>query len=354
MPNNVKEALQQMAAEAVIRRFQVAEGPFVAAAANTRMPMIFTDAVGPNHRIIFANDSFLQLTGYERDEVLGKNLNSLIGYNFDLSERTKLDEAFTPELGNDLSFVFSRKDRSTFYASVFVATVYEHGEAAAQHFVSFHNTTSHVREKQHLQHLLNELDHRTQNTLVTVLAIAAQTLRRETDVKAYQNFEGRVLALSRVHTLLGRTKWSGARLHDVAEQILQPFGLPDGPESKFSLTGDEVTLTPKTALSLGMVFHELAANAVNYGALSVTGEGRIALEWTSIPDQPSKRLHVVWQESGGPLVAPAGRRGFGTRLIEGGLAQELNGEVHHTFSASGVRCEINMPVPVAVKWPEFE
>jgi PAS domain S-box-containing protein len=348
MPNDAQNVLQQVAAEAVVERFQAAEGPFVTASINTRMPMIFTDAVGPNHQIIFANDSFLHLTGYQRDEVLGENVQSLIGYDLDLIDRAKLDEAFQPDVSTDSSFRFRRKDRTAFYASVFVSTVHEKGGAVAQHFASFHNITSLVGEKLRLQLLLDELNHRTQNTLVTVLAIAAQTLRRETDAGAYRKFESRVLALSRAHTLLGQKNWSGASLCDVAEQILQPFGLLDGPNSRFSMTGCEVILTPKIALSLAMVFHELATNAVKYGALSDSSEGRITLGWTLRRDLTANRLRLSWQESGGPLVTLAGRRGFGTRLIEGGLAQELDGEVQFTFSPSGVRCEIDMPVPVAV------
>jgi two-component sensor histidine kinase len=224
----------------------------------------------------------------------------------------------------------------------------------APQFLSLHNSPSHAHEKQHLQYLVNELNHRTQNTLVAVLAIAAQTLRRETDAKAYQNFEGRVLALSRAHTLLGRSNWSGARLHDVAEQILQPFSRPNGLKSAFEITGDEVILNPKTAISLAMVFHELATNAVNHGALSGSNGGHICLKWTLTAKQSAKRLHVAWQESGGPAVERGGRRGFGSRLIEGGLAQELDGEVQYTLSASGVRFEINMPVPFDVDLPECE
>jgi PAS domain S-box-containing protein len=310
--------------------------------------MIFTDAVGPDHRIIFANDSFLHLTGYERDSVLGESVQSLVGYDFGLIERAKLDDAFQPDASTDSSFRFRRKDGSIFYASLFVSTVQASDGAVAQHFVSFHNTTSLVREKLHLRCLLDELNHRTQNTLVTVLAIAAQTLRRETDAKVYEKFEGRVLALSRVHTLLGQKNWSGAGLCDVAEQILRPFGLLDGQNSRFAMTGCEVTLPPKTALSLAMVFHELATNAVKYGALSDSSEGHVSLDWTLHPGLATDRLRLTWQESGGPLVTLEGRRGFGTRLIEGGLAQDLNGEVQFTFGASGVRCEIDMPVPVAV------
>jgi PAS domain S-box-containing protein len=354
MSGDIQNELQQIAAEAVVEQFRAAEGPFVTASMNTRMPMIFTDAVGPNHRIIFANDSFLHLAGYERDSVLGKNVESLIGYDLDLIDRAKLDDAFQPDASTDLSFRFRRKDRSTFYASLFVSTVQASNGAVAQHFVSFHNTTSLVREKLHLQCLLDELNHRTQNTLVTVLAIAAQTLRRESDAKVYEKFEGRVLALSRVHTLLGQKNWSGADLFDVADQILRPFGLLDGQNSRFAMTGCEVTLPPKTALSLAMVFHELATNAVKHGALSASSEGHITLSWTLHLGLTENRLRLTWLESGGPLVTLEGRRGFGMRLIESGLAQELNGEVQFTFGTSGVRCEIDMRVPVAVGLDGFE
>jgi len=109
----------------------------------------------------------------------------------------------------------------------------------------------------HLRFLLNELNHRTQNTLATVLAIAGQTLRGMTDEETIAILDGRILALSKVHGLLGAVDWDKVGLRDVLDEILRSFGLAD----RISFECDEVRLSPKALLSLAMVFHELAANA---------------------------------------------------------------------------------------------
>jgi two-component sensor histidine kinase len=194
-----------------------------------------------------------------------------------------------------------------------------------------------------LRFLLDELNHRTQNTLATVQAIAVQTLRGAADKEAVGAFEGRILALSKAHGLLGRRLWEAVRLRDVIEQILQPFGLNDRRANRFSVEGDDVRLQPKAALTLAMVFHELATNAIKHGALS-NAAGKIDIAWQLEPTPQGDQMRLRWQESGGPPVTVPGRKGFGSRVIEGGLAQELDGEVRLDYEPSGVVCRIMMPV----------
>lgn len=134
-------------------------------------------------------------------------------------------------------------------------------------------------------------------------------------------------------------------MRDVVDQILEPFGLNDRRAIHFSVLGDDIRLQPKAALTLAMVFHELATNAVKHGALSLEAAGRIEIAWQIKPTPEGDRLRLRWQESGGPPVSPPDRKGFGWRLIERGLAQELDGEVHLGYEPTGVVCQIIMPVP---------
>jgi two-component sensor histidine kinase len=159
-------------------------------------------------------------------------------------------------------------------------------------------------------------------------------------------FEGRILALSQAHTLLGREHWQAVNLRDLIERILQPFGLNDLRVARFAVAGDDVRLRPKPALTLAMVFHELATNAAKYGALSNDAVGHINITWKVERSHNGKRMRLRWQESGGPPVSRPRRKGFGSRLIKGGLAQELDGEVRLDYNAGGVVCEIVMPVTV--------
>jgi two-component sensor histidine kinase len=171
-----------------------------------------------------------------------------------------------------------------------------------------------------------------------------QTLRGVADKDVVDAFEGRILALSKAHTLLGHKLWKSVGLRDVIDQILQPFGLNDRRVNRFTVQGDDVPVQPKAALTLAMVFHELATNAAKYGALSDGAAGKIDITWQVESPPQGDRMRLQWQESGGPPVMPPGRKGFGSRLIEGGLAQDLDGEVHLAYDPAGLVCQITMPV----------
>ena len=333
------------AAEAGIERFKQHLGPFVVAAETTRMPMVFTDAQAPSHPIIFVNQSFLNLTGYDEHEVLGQGLDFLMERGIDSETLTEIQTAF--EGGRDLETEVRchRKDGGAFWVTLFITPVWDAAGAVVQHFASFVNITRLKKQEDRLQFLLDELNHRTRNTLATVLSIARQTLRDPADGTAAKVFLGRILALSKVHSLLGRAGWEEVGLRDVIDQALQPFGRDDRETARFSIEGDDVRLQPRAALTLAMVFHELATNAAKHGAFSTDGIGRIDVSWQLEPRRQGGGLRLRWQERGGPPVTPPSRKGFGSRLIERDLAQELDGEIRLDYALAGVVCEIVMPVP---------
>jgi two-component sensor histidine kinase len=197
------------------------------------------------------------------------------------------------------------------------------------------------RAEERQQLLVNELNHRVKNTLATVQSIASQTLRNaRTPQEAQRSFESRLIALSRAHDVLTREKWQGASLYEVVAQALEPYS--DGGEDRLHLSGPHVRLTPRMALALAMAMQELATNAVKYGALS-NAQGEIAIGWT-VEDGAPAMLHLRWEESGGPPVEAPERRGFGSRLIERSLADELEGQVRIAFAATGVVCTIDAPL----------
>lgn len=184
-----------------------------------------------------------------------------------------------------------------------------------------------------LRLMINELNHRVKNTLATVQSIAAQTLRVEPDpVQAYEKFEARLMGLSEVHEVLTRERWHGAALHEVAARALRPFG-GGAAAGRIRVDGPDAWLAPGAALTLALVFHELATNATKYGALSVDG-GRVDLSWAI--QGPRNRLRLTWAETGGPPVVEPTRRGFGSRLIERALRGELGGSAAMTFDAGGL------------------
>ncbi|MDP3174219.1 MAG: HWE histidine kinase domain-containing protein [Phenylobacterium sp.] len=190
--------------------------------------------------------------------------------------------------------------------------------------------------------LLRELDHRCKNTLAAVQSIADQTLRKAASPATFvEAFNGRLSALSRAHELLTRQEWGRARLNDVLEQALSPFGEIDG--ARISLQGPAITLAPETSVSVHMTVHELAVNAAKHGALT-TEDGRVEIMWSVDMAQEQRELLLEWRESGGPPVSMPTRAGFGMRLIEGGLARDLHGECAVDFAPEGLRFTLRVPL----------
>jgi two-component sensor histidine kinase/integral membrane sensor domain MASE1 len=188
-----------------------------------------------------------------------------------------------------------------------------------------------AEERQHL--LINELNHRVKNTLATVQSMGAQTLRTAGSLEqAREAFVSRLMALSSAHNLLTAQRWEGAELSDLVRQALSPFLNGHALE----VSGPNVWLESSRALGMAMALHELGTNAAKYGALSVAG-GQVSVTWTL----DGEDVRMAWAEKGGPPVTTPERRGFGSRLIEQGLARELNGEVTLEFRPDGVRCELS-------------
>lgn len=189
--------------------------------------------------------------------------------------------------------------------------------------------------------LLDELNHRVKNSLAAVQSIAMHTLASaETPAAFHREFNERLLALSTAHNLLTRGDWLGANLRDVLVQELAPFERPGG--GRIALEGADLQLDPKETLALGMAVHELATNAAKYGALSADS-GLVDVMWESLRREGVSCLRLTWIESGGPPVDPPRRRGFGSRLIERGLAHELRADAALSFQPEGVTCVIEFP-----------
>jgi two-component sensor histidine kinase/integral membrane sensor domain MASE1 len=200
-----------------------------------------------------------------------------------------------------------------------------------------------TRAEAHQRLLINELNHRVKNTLATVQSIAAQTQRSADDPRqSYEAFTERLMALSRAHDVLTARRWEGAELRDVVDGAIQPFDAGGG---RFKVSGPSVWLEPQAALALAMALHELATNAAKYGALSVAA-GRVSLAWSVKRDgDDGIELALTWREAQGPKVTPPSRKGFGSRLLERGLAAELNGTGVVDYRPDGLVCAMTAKLP---------
>jgi two-component sensor histidine kinase len=188
--------------------------------------------------------------------------------------------------------------------------------------------------------LAREVDHRAKNVLAVVQSIVQLT--RERDPETFKRaIAGRIAALARAQTLLAEDRWSGADLHTLLTGELAPF-LGD---RRAELDGPSVALPPGAAQPVAMAVHELATNAVKYGALS-TAAGHLGVSWRIAqgPDGvPLLRLQGV--ESGGPPVTGApGCPGFGSRVLDATLRGQLGGQVSLSWEASGLMCHMDVPL----------
>lgn len=234
-----------------------------------------------------------------------------------------------------------RKDGSRFWGSGVMLPV-EFGKQSSGYLKIFRDRTSEVKAEERRALLINELNHRVKNTLATVQSFAAQTLRSaKTIPEAREAFEARLLALAKAHNILTDELWEGADLRDVVAEATAAYRDGAAPP-RFHIEGPNVRLQPKAVLALSMALHELATNAVKYGALS-NGTGGVEISWDVDRNNP-QRFHFRWTEKDGRPVPAPRRRGFGSRLVEQGLPQDLAGAARLCFAREGLVYTIEAPL----------
>jgi two-component sensor histidine kinase len=190
--------------------------------------------------------------------------------------------------------------------------------------------------------LVAELDHRVKNVLASVQSLAAQSARKASSLEGFlKTFSGRLKSMASAHQLLTATRWRGAGMLNIAAAELG--GLAPG-QTRWE--GPDIMLTPRAANALALALHELATNAVKFGALS-TDAGGVEVDWRRLEDGG---FSLNWVEHGGPRVAPPVRHGFGSTLLDKVTGRELGGEVRVDYPSEGVRAVI-VAGPSAVAEP---
>ncbi|WP_368922588.1 sensor histidine kinase [Brevundimonas vancanneytii] len=297
---------------------------------------------GPSHVIQFCNDACYRLVNHR--EILGMTVRDALpelGYQGHLDFLNDVYETGEPVLGRQRAFTLQHSDEGpadTRYIDFAYQPIRDEQARVIGVFVQGHDVTDVVLAAERQKLMIDELNHRVKNTLATVQSIAMQTARSHEDPRSFAAaFQSRILSLSHTHDLLTRSHWEGADLRSVLEHETMAHGT-----GRLSLNGPHIDLSPARAVSLGMVFHELATNAAKYGALS-RGDGRVIVDWR-VADQKAPRLEITWREVGGAPIAVPERRGFGTRLIERNVRHDLHGDVKMSFADDGFRAEFNLPL----------
>jgi PAS domain S-box-containing protein len=206
------------------------------------------------------------------------------------------------------------------------------------------DVTQRKLEEDQRQTLMAELDHRVKNVLATVQSLAIQTARRTTSLEAFlANFSGRLKAMASANELLTAARWRGAAIDHLAAAELGALA-----PGQTAWEGPELFLTPRAANALALGLHELAANAVKFGALSVE-TGQVNLHWARLDDGG---FELTWTESGGPTVIPPARLGFGSTLLEQVTSRELNGQTTIDYRPAGVQAKLRAGAAAVVPRPE--
>ncbi len=287
------------------------------------------------------NPAVLATLGYTEAEIVGRSIAEFM----DADQFAISMEAFRQKLTRGgttrLTIKVRAKDgRELVWEVNSRLNLDEHGNPIALHAIA-RDVTEAKRAEAHLRLLIDELNHRVKNTLAIVQGIAQQSFKQDMPIEqARAAFEGRLATLAKAHNLLTEEHWGAVSMR----QIVGDAVAPHGEASRFEIEGPDLPIQPKTAISLALAMHELATNAVKHGALSAA-EGKVLIAWRRTHEEGPGGFSLIWEEHGGPAVDVPTRRGFGTRMIERGLAAELGGTVTIEFRLEGLVCRVEAPLP---------
>ncbi|MDB5406562.1 MAG: hypothetical protein JWL84_1474 [Rhodospirillales bacterium] len=290
------------------------------------------------HRIIDANPFMTQMLGYPRDQLIGKEL-------FEIG--LLRDDAASQEMFRNLERAEQVRYESLPLESPggrhqtveVVANLYEeNGRPVIQ--CNIRDITERRRSEEHVKLLMAEVNHRAKNLLAVVQAVAYQTAKHGDPATFADRLSERIGGLAAGQDLLVKSEWKGVEVCELVEAQLAHFKELIG--RRVVLDGPPAQLTPQAAQGIGMALHELATNAVKYGALS-NGEGRVRIVWKIIADS-TPAFSISWLEDGGPKVAAPGRKGFG-QIVIGRMAEAaVQGVAAITYGESGLSWNLSAPL----------
>lgn len=296
-------------------------------------------------RLLRLNEAYCAITGYEREELLGRVFHTLTHPE----DRAKEQELFARQTEGKLDRYslekrYCVKGGNERWVAVSSSAVAAPDGTFLYSVRILRDITARKQAQERQQMLMGELNHRIKNILATVQSLAYQTIRKATDPTTfYEKFQGRLMALGKAHSLLTRSQWTGATLRDIIEEQALPFREDKG--QRILLTGGAVELSPEQAVVLGMVFHELLTNAVKHGSLSKL-TGRVRIDWKIRKDlHPDQTwLSLQWRESEGPVIHPPEHQGFGSVFIARSVRDQLNGNARLDYKPSGLVCLLEIPL----------
>jgi two-component system, chemotaxis family, CheB/CheR fusion protein len=292
-------------------------------------------------RITGWNPGASNIFGWSEDEMLGKSADEIFTPEDRSQEAPEGEAGVAQRQGRAADNRWHlRRDGTRFWASGVMMPL----KPPLQGFVKILHDRTAERENEERQRLLMaELQHRVKNILAVVRSIASRTLENTDDLDDFSaHFDGRLQALARTQNVLTRTGSGRIDLEElVSEELLTHAPHEEG---QVAIEGPQIDLKDRAAEIFALALHELATNAVKYGALAHP-RGHIAVSWRVLRTAGGSRLSLEWRETGVPALNPSpARLGFGRDLIERGLPYELGAATSLEFLPGGVRCTIELPV----------
>lgn len=296
--------------------------------------------------ILSWNPGAERLLGYKAEEIIGKSEVILFpqGYESELQAKySRLKEGGSLHCDS----VRRHKDGSLVDVAVSAAPIQSPDGRLLGYSAVLQDITERKRADARMRLVTRELSHRTKNLLAVIVSMVRQTARLCTDVEAFQDeLVQRLHAMSASHDLLVAEDWAGASLRQLINAVLEPFG--GSFVNVVEADGPETFLNAHAIQNLALALHELATNAVKYGAMSVPS-GRVNITWGLAGDgDKGTRLKFTWAESGGPPVKRPQRTGFGHIVVQRVIGRALEADVSYQFAEPGVIWSISMPTEVVM------
>ena len=294
-------------------------------------------------RVQSANRAFYKLFELEPDKVVGRSFYELGQGEWSIPGlRSILGEALSEaHRFHNVELALGSAGVSKRWVLLNARRLVRNGGREDLILLAVEDITERKNASAHQETLIGELNHRVKNVLATVQALMTQTSRRSDSLEDFTStFTGRLHALAQAHNLLVEKEWVGADVAQIVREILTPYRTND--EARIETDGPKLMVRPQVGVALMMILHELATNALKYGALSVPS-GRLLVTWRQDGEGEAERFHVRWSEESGPKVTPPTRQGFGTKLIERSTTHELGGEARLEYREEGVCCELIFP-----------
>ncbi len=328
-------------------RFSGASGVlFEQAMGQTRMAVCLSDPNAKDQPIVFANRAFIDLTGYDEDEIVGRNCRFLQGPDTDPKSVEKIRTALDNESVVVVELVNYRKDGTRFWNALHLGPIYDDNDNLLYYFGSQWDVSDvHAAraDEAHAKAMSRELSHRMKNMFSVIASIVNVTGRMEGNADIAGAINARIRALGRAYepTLDDATLGSIEVAHAV-RSVLQPYD-PEG--VRFVFAGNGLRAESNVISILGLVLHEMATNAVKYGALS-TDTGTIDIRWDVREAVGTRRrsMIIAWLESGGPVSASRpSQSGTGHSIVEA-MLRTADGAIEYDWHPDGLRARVTLPL----------